>query len=414
MSSTLEQTQVLSQPVYHIFSESGEDIPIRGRWQTIRCAALSDSSSSSSEASLEIPMFLESAEAMEFLGFTREAARDIFERFENASRSIEDEYILDYAKGHVRSVPDVGCPNDDWHSAIIAMGITPTLCEQILDPEFTDLRLTQNARYWVIDTIVAKYLFLASLDNNVLGLRPSDQGPVSLQARLQRSKKSSGLSSELLKQEAERNPEPQLQTSATTQALSDTELLLLKGGDCVGLKRAIRLGTDTEDINRIQNVLSPPGDFAGGVYGLYFTKQRQTAYKYAAYAKKRLQTAGEDPIAVGILHVIVPRELTTESVEIHGEIWQEFVWNHRLQRPTPHHLRWIDKAPLIIGPVVKHSPAKFEKLVKNGMNHKALQPLKLQGGGSASQHFLKGEDLWPKINERGRFQLETLGYLSEK
>jgi hypothetical protein len=359
-------------------------------------------------------MFLESAEAMEFLGFTREAARDIFERFENASRSIEDEYILDYAKGHVRSVPDVGCPNDDWHSAIIAMGITPTLCEQILDPEFTDLRLTQNARYWVIDTIVAKYLFLASLDNNVLGLRPSDQGPVSLQARLQRSKKSSGLSSELLKQEAERNPEPQLQTSATTQALSDTELLLLKGGDCVGLKRAIRLGTDTEDINRIQNVLSPPGDFAGGVYGLYFTKQRQTAYKYAAYAKKRLQTAGEDPIAVGILHVIVPRELTTESVEIHGEIWQEFVWNHRLQRPTPHHLRWIDKAPLIIGPVVKHSPAKFEKLVKNGMNHKALQPLKLQGGGSASQHFLKGEDLWPKINERGRFQLETLGYLSEK
>ena len=49
-------------------------------------------------------MFLESAEAIEFLGFAREAARDIFERFKNASTNIEDEHILDYAKGHVRSV----------------------------------------------------------------------------------------------------------------------------------------------------------------------------------------------------------------------------------------------------------------------------------------------------------------------
>ena len=79
---------------------------------------------------------------MEFLGFTREAARDIFKRFEDASRGIKDEYILDYAKGHVRSVLDVGCLDDNWYSVIIAMGITLTLCEQILDPEFTDLRLT--------------------------------------------------------------------------------------------------------------------------------------------------------------------------------------------------------------------------------------------------------------------------------
>ena len=40
---------------------------------------------------------------------------------------------------------------DDWNSAIAAMGITQSLYEQILDPGFSDLRLTCNAQYWVID-----------------------------------------------------------------------------------------------------------------------------------------------------------------------------------------------------------------------------------------------------------------------
>ena len=69
---------------------------------------------------------------------------------------------------------------------------------------------------------------------------------------------------------------------------------------------------------------------------------------------------------------------------------------------------------MIIGPVVNISPDKFERLVENGIDHKALQLLKLQGGESASQHFLKGDNLLEQINERGRFQLETLGSLSEK
>ena len=415
MSSTLP-TQVLSQSAYHILSDSGEDIPIHGGWQTLRCIALSESSSSSSEASVEIPTFLESKEAMEFLGFTTEAAKGIYERFEKASQHIEGESILDYAKGRIRSVPDVGCLEDDWNGAILAMGITETLCKQILDPEFTDLRLTQNARYWVIDTIEAKFSFLTSLNMNVLGSRPSDHGPVSLQARLQQSKESSSSRSKMLSQEeAGEDVKPQLQTSTTTQAISDTELLLFKGGDCVRLKRAIRLRKETQDVNRIQNVLNePPGDFAGLARGLYLTKQKQTAYLYASYAKTRLETAGEDPIAVGILHVILPRELTTASVEIHGEMWQEFVWSQRLQLPTADHLLWIDEAPLIIGPVVKSSTDQLDKLADNGMDHKVLRPLRLQGGESASQHFFKGEHFWPKINEQGRFELEILRFLSQK
>lgn len=415
MSSSSTQTQVLNQSTYHLLSESGEYITFRDGWQTIRCVALSESSSSDSEGSVEVPTVLESLETLEFLGFTPEAGKNILERFENALDLIEDPCILDYAKGHVRSVPDVGCPDDDWNSAMLAMGITQTLCNKILDPEFTDLRLTQNARYWVIDTIEAKFLFLTTLNANVLGSKLSDQGPVSLQARLERSKKFSGTNSQTQtqKQKAEWDPQPQIQTSAVPQATSFTELLLLKGGDCGRLQKAIRLDTDLTDVNRIENVRStPPGDFAGAAMALYFTKQRQVAYQYATYAKTRLRTAGEDPIAVGILEVVIPRELTTGSVEIYGETWQEFVWNHRLQRPTPDHLRWIDEAPMVMGPVVTCSPDKFRKLVHNGIDHKALEPLKLAGDESASQYFLRDAELMRQINEQGRFQIETLSYSS--
>ena len=230
MSSTLP-TQVLSQSAYHVLSESGEDIPIHGGWQTLRCVALSESSSSSSEASVEIPTFLESKEAMEFLGFTTEAAQRIHERFEEASQHIEGESILDYAKGQIRSVPDVGCPEDDWNGAILAMGITQTLSDKILDPEFRDLRLTQNASYWVRDTIEAKFLFLTSLDSNILGLRASAQGPVSLQARLEQSKN-------LLAQARKRRSTKPKQEPQTRQAISDTELMLLKGGDYARLQKS--------------------------------------------------------------------------------------------------------------------------------------------------------------------------------
>lgn len=67
-------------------------------------------------SSSSIPPVLESLETVEFLGFAPEAGKHILEHFNNALELIEDPCILDYAKGHVRSVLDVGCPEDDWNS----------------------------------------------------------------------------------------------------------------------------------------------------------------------------------------------------------------------------------------------------------------------------------------------------------
>ena len=335
-------------------------------------------------SSSSIPTVLESLETLEFLGFTSEAGKRILERFNNSLDLIEDPCILDYAKGQIRSFPDVGCPEDHWNSTMLVMGITQTLCDKILDPEFTNLRLTQNARYWVLDTIEAKFRFLTSLDDaNVLGQM----------------------------QKKQRHPQPQVQPSTTpSQPISATEVVLLKGGDCARLQKAIRLSTDSTDVNRIQNVASaPPGDFAGLEMALYFTQQRQFAYQYASYARTRLRTApGDDPIPVGILHVVIPKELMTGGVHIDGEIWREFVWNHKLQRPIPEDLRWVDEANVVSGPVVRCSPAEFGKLVRGGMGYRALELLEVAGGELASQCSFKGANLMRKINQEGRFRIEIL------
>ena len=283
-SPSLSRTRVLRDSTRQILLELGEDVPCHGGWQTIPCMVLSDSSSSDFEASVEVPQYLESVEAMEFLGFTSEAALGIFQRFEDASAVIEDECILEYAKGQVRPVPDVGCPEDDWTSAMIAMGITQTLCQQILDPQFTDLRLTQNARFWVLNTIEAKFDFLLALNGIILGSTPRDLGPLSLQVRLGRSKKCLYTETRLSKNEAKRRLKPQLEIHFTQQSILDTEFLLLKGGDCRRLNKVIELKTDYKDVNRIEKALSiPPGDFAGSKAVLYCTTQMQAAYHYAKY-----------------------------------------------------------------------------------------------------------------------------------
>ena len=297
---------------------------------------------------------------------------------------------------------------------MLAMGITQTLCHQILDPHFTDLRLTQNARFWVLDTIKAKFDFLLALDGIILRTTPRDLGPMSLDVRLGRSKKCLYTETRLLKNKAKRRPKPQLDFSSTQQSLLDTEFLLLKGGDWGRLNKVIRLKTDHKDVNRITNAVSmPPGDFTGLKAGLYCTTQMQAAYHYARYAKARLRTSGQDFIPVCVLHILIPKELMAGAVDIHedrwkGDIWKEYVWNHRLQLTTPDHLQWLDKAPIVVGPVAKCSENNLERLVESNKDYKALEALKMSDGETTSQYCIREESLMGRINEHGRFWVDRL------
>ena len=126
------------------------------------------------------------------------------------------------------------------------------------------------------------------------------------------------------------------------------------------------------------------------------------------YAKARLRTSGQDFIAVGVLHILIPKELMAGAVDVQEDIWKEYVWNHRLQRTTPDHLRWLDEAPIVVGPVAKCSEENFERMVRSNKDYKALEAVKMGGGETTSQYCIREETLMRRINECGKFWVERL------
>ena len=229
-------------------------------------------------------------------------------------------------------------------------------------------------------------------------------GPVSLQSRLESS------SSQQKHKSISTLTKLDDSSVVETQQVAPTDLEIFKGGDTTRLQRAIQLSTDPAPINRIENILSGiPGDFSGSEQLLYFTKQYQVAYDYASYAAQCLKAKGQDIIGVRILHLNVPKELLTNSVSIDGAIWQEFVWNHRLQRQTPDHLQYLDEAEVLTGPVLQCGPAMVAEHVRQGHDFTVLKPVRLSSGDTASQHAFKGSGIRRAINTNGRFWLEQLG-----
>ena len=417
--NVMMSTKVISSEASRWLSEIGEEIVVTRGWLRLRTSEVS-SSSSDSNATIDIPQALETAETLRFLGFTSTATEAIFNRFEQACTDFPESTILDFAKGRVRSSTDASTTEDDWASAIDRMGINTALRDQIIDQRFEDLRLTKSARFWVLDTVVAKYRFLEGLDMMVLGRkRNPDTGYTSLQSTLGKSKHDKETKSVLTRpgKSGDDSASPLMVTTATDHQTQDFEIELLKGADAPRLRRAIRLDTDPADstTNRLETVLAAiPGDFSGTQSVLYFSKQRETVYYYVNYARARLLEQGQDVVHVGILHLILPKDLLTDCVEVFADYWKEFVMCCRLQNPVPEHLRYVAHSSVIFGPLLNANDGQVAKCVGPSRDYTALDLLRLPSGAAAMQHCLKGDRFIETLNQRSRLWLEITRSLTSR
>ncbi|KAL8920175.1 MAG: hypothetical protein Q9208_006421 [Pyrenodesmia sp. 3 TL-2023] len=417
-------TPIISSEASAHISLSAEPPVSEGGWIQLRVRDISSSSSSSEEAEsrITIPTVLESVEALSFIGFNAHAADRIMHRYNLASAHEADLNLLGFAKGHVRSARDASLPWEDWETAMEEMGVKISLQRAIMDPHFEALRLTQSAMFWVLDTITAKYMYLQSLDREVLGL---PRGPgrsedyVQLESRLSgeyprtsTSKATQPSSSKAGKGTAKPSPSPALHVGATDHRVGDGEVELLKGGAQVRLIQAIRTATDAPNavINRLQNIYSAiPGDSSPDQQALYVSKQRDVARQYMDYARQRMREQDHQLLAVGILHIIVPTDLLADHAQIFAQDWKEFVMHCRLQtEPFPSHLSWLLETPVIMGPILKANDAMVRDMVGEGMNFQALEPWRLPNGSSAQQQCIKGTQLVRNMNQRARIWLELL------
>ncbi|KAL8727017.1 MAG: hypothetical protein Q9166_006315 [cf. Caloplaca sp. 2 TL-2023] len=389
------RSSVLSSEASTRLTELGEDVTASDGWLHLRAKSLS--SSSESDAFVNIPQDLESRETLSFLGFTEYASSIIYDRFLN-SPDLYDAELIDFAKAHIRSTDDAATPEDNWVEAMLRMGIKTSLCEAIMDPTFADLRVTQTASFWVLDVITTKYMFLQDITSMVLAPQKAT-GNVSLESRFSANAPPAGPSSpskmsKLLPWKKAGKP-----------ILLESEILLVKGGNLPRLTKAIRLDTDPAGvtINRLQNAISGiPGDFSGTEPGLYFSTQREVALHYVGFLSRILGDAGMTPIGVGILHMIAPKDLLADFNQVFGTTWQEFVMVCRLQQPIPQHLQFLTESPVLIGPILSCNDRTVARLVGPTFNFAILQQLRTPSGAMFSQHFIKGADIINALNTQPR------------
>ena len=148
-------TQILSQEARQCLSDSGESLIFHGGWQTIRCVALNPSSQS--ENSVDIPIVLESPEALEILAFTPLMALQIYNRFLEGSPAIASEEIISCVNEHIRSFQTLGEADESSEAVMDQMGLRKDLQEGILAPAFSDIRVTADISFWILDTIDMNY-----------------------------------------------------------------------------------------------------------------------------------------------------------------------------------------------------------------------------------------------------------------
>ncbi|KAL8907601.1 MAG: hypothetical protein Q9207_001338 [Kuettlingeria erythrocarpa] len=418
-------TRVISSEASAYLALEGNSSVSEGGWLRLRVRDVSLSSSSSSdqdEARVTIPTILESVQALIFIGFHDQAANAIMHRYTLASAHEENPDILSFAKGHVRSAGDASLPWDDWEAAMAEMGVKTSLQDAIMDPRFEALRLTQSAMFWVLDTITTKYMYLLSLDREVLGLPRGprrSEGYVQFESRLSgehprssSTKETQPSSSKAGKSTVGFSPSPARHVGATNHEVGNGEVEFLKGGAYVRLLRAIRTARDPPNavVNRLENIYSaPPGDFTSSQLAIYLTKQRGVAHRYMEYARHRVTEQGRDIVAVAILHLIIPTDLLDNHAQLFGAEWKEYVMNCRLQtQPFPTHLEWLLDTPIITGPILKANDAMVQELVGDERNFEALEPWRLANGASAQQQCIKSDQVVRNINRQARMWLELL------
>ena len=131
-------------------------------------------SSSDDDSVVELPAQVESIETLEWMGFTSEKAKQLFDSWQLSQneeadfwRTIEQSVVSGYDAVHV---------TDDWPGAIASMGLSRAFRKRIVAPEFNEIRQTQSAKYWVEETLGTMFRFLIQLPNDILAKKVGQAG----------------------------------------------------------------------------------------------------------------------------------------------------------------------------------------------------------------------------------------------
>lgn len=401
---------MLSRQARESLTSVGEYYENKGEFITIPRSSFSSSNDASAEMLVDVPTTLESQTALEWLGFTETKAKAMIARWEKIQGEDKDvDFYEDIIEATIKLGYDAVDTTDDWPGAIRSMGMTRALRGKIMSHRYNNVRLTETAKFWVLDTVTAKYLFLCGLSMNVLGRHTRESGFVTLQSRMAEKNveletKTKG--GKLKIGESSRAPQSVIATTTDQYSAHEAETVLYKGGKMKRLLNAINQQV-TPNILDLESLGStPPTDFERIGFALYFTKQKLLAEEFVGYAAERFDNGKW--VEVGLLTLAIPTSMLANSVEIYGSDWKEYVWRQRLNdhKNFPTYLDQYEGVAILFGAMLPMSTRKLEMMQEKGGTYTQLVSC---DGITANQYCFKSRGLVKEVNKVCRVWIESRG-----
>lgn len=243
--------------------------------------------------------------------------------------------FFDFVRSHTEDsgVPDVSHSMDYWRGCLGELGVNERLTEAILDPDYKDVRLTATCKFWVIDSMHTEYKALQSLDKKLTRL-------VTL---IQQWRDLECLSF----------PGPAVKAPLTMKGHT-----MLWRADSRSRIKYFYIG---KDIN-LEAIESSCGDFSYKEPLTYWTPQKETAERYAEWARHRQRIADIELIQVAVPDAFM-KTLSNKKLFDQGRVtdeWRKLILSTRKRQERPPELEYLKERDVIGGHISSGRRARYE------------------------------------------------------
>ena len=279
---------------------------------------------------LDVPRDLDTSATLEHCGLTPEAAVRVYNAWTEA-QAISDleslikftcESVYEHNLGITISSPDL-----DHASVLHQLGANDDLIARILDPDFTNVFLTQEPVYWLIDTIEVRFMSLE-----------------------------------------EGEDQPNIRSSPSTSESSSNSLLppvSARPGETILWKgiarRRVRSFLGSSRFLSADLRSGPHGDFNASKEVLYFTPSVEGSMMYAGYVKRRAGNGG-----ACLLRLALPNEVLDYakpcSLRFPSDEFKQTVWMSRRGESLCGVLDGVHGAQLLVGDTCKAAEESITRL----------------------------------------------------
>lgn len=397
----MEFSSTVSADVAIFFENENLMSPIVDRKRTLSLRTISPPSSQSSRSStssntissecftasstttpideIEIPADLQSQETYEFIGFNKETAATLWSHFIKAPDAPDMDF-LDFAWYHIEesAVDDATSIEDDWIACMKGLGINLKLQNAIMLPEFEDLRATASCKFWLMDAIEMNYEALETLNERLRielahrqlikpmpGPRKSISTlsrppflPVSISRKpvldLYPERSPSAAPGGLIEDE----PTPVLGTAVEAPLRLEGHTMIWRAG--TKTKGEAFYDSCTQKINLLA-ISRIPGDFSASNKVVYFTIQKETADRYAQWAKHKSEVSELAIVQVAVPETMI-RSLSVKYLWSDTDEWKKVIWYSRRGEQLPDDLEYLEKNDLWIGHIAASKNRKYERM----------------------------------------------------